>query len=61
MDFDLPREDDPRRLEVRRWFERHPNPTGRQVAEAGYAVPHWPRPWGLAADAELQLIIDEEI
>lgn len=61
MDFDLPREDDPRRLEVRRWFEQHPKPTGRQVAEAGYAVPHWPRPWGLAADAELQLIINDEI
>ena len=24
-------------------------------------MPHWPRPWGLKADAELQLIIDEEM
>lgn len=31
------------------------------MAEAGYATPHWPKPWGLAADAEMQLIIDEEI
>jgi alkylation response protein AidB-like acyl-CoA dehydrogenase len=61
MDFELPREDDPRRLQVRAWFQARPRPTGRELAEAGYATPHWPRPWGLAADAELQLIIDEEM
>lgn len=61
MDFDLPPENDPRRLEVRAWFDAHPKPTYRQLAEMGYVVPHWPRPWGLGADAELQLIIDEEI
>jgi 3-oxochol-4-en-24-oyl-CoA dehydrogenase len=61
MDFRLPPEEDPRRLEVRAWFKAHPRPTGRQLAEAGYTVPHWPRPWGLGADGELQLIIDEEI
>jgi alkylation response protein AidB-like acyl-CoA dehydrogenase len=61
MDFELPSEDDPRRLQVRTWFAEHPRPTGRALAEAGYATPHWPRPWGLAADAELQLIIDEEM
>jgi alkylation response protein AidB-like acyl-CoA dehydrogenase len=61
MDFDLPPDNDPRRLEVRAWFEAHPSPTYRQMAEAGYVVPHWPRPYGLEADAELQLIVDEEI
>lgn len=61
MDFDLPPENDPRRLEVRAWFDAHPKPTYRQLAEMGYVVPHWPKPWGLGADAELQLIIDEEI
>ncbi|HEX7775172.1 MAG TPA: acyl-CoA dehydrogenase family protein [Parvibaculum sp.] len=61
MDFDLPPDNDPRRLEVRAWFEARPKPSYRQMAEAGYVVPHWPRPWGLAADAELQLIVDEEI
>ena len=60
MDFDFPPDDDPRRLAVRGWFERNPQPTGREIAEAGYAVPHWPRPWGLAADPELQLIVAEE-
>ena len=24
-------------------------------------MPHWPKPWGLEADAELQLIIDQEM
>ena len=31
------------------------------MRKRGFAVPHWPLPWGLAADAELQLIIDDEI
>ena len=61
MDFDLPPDDDPRRLEVRRWLADHPSPTGRQLAEAGYVVPHWPEPWGLAADGLTQLMIDEEL
>ncbi|MGE0801421.1 MAG: acyl-CoA dehydrogenase family protein [Lautropia sp.] len=61
MDFDLPRDDDPRRLEVRAWLDRHPKADYRLLAERGYAVPHWPEPWGLAADAELQLIIEDEL
>jgi len=46
---------------VRVWFETRPRPSGRELAEAGYATPHWPHPWGLGADAETQLIIDEEM
>lgn len=61
MDFNLPGEDDPRRVEVRRWFEENPNPSYDQLAERGYTVPHWPAPWGLSADPETQLIIEEEI
>jgi alkylation response protein AidB-like acyl-CoA dehydrogenase len=61
MDFNLPAEDDPRRLEVRQWLENHPAPTYRALFERGFSVPHWPAPWGLSADAELQLIIDDEI
>src|SRR5260370_39783884 len=60
MDFNLPPENDPRRLEIRTFFEANPRPTGRQLAERGDTVPDWPRPWGLGADPELQLIIDEE-
>jgi 3-oxochol-4-en-24-oyl-CoA dehydrogenase len=61
MDFDLPVEDDPRRLAVRAWLSEHPTPSGRQLAEAGYVAPHWPAPWGLAADPIHQLIIDDEL
>jgi len=61
MDFDLPGEDDPRRSEVRRWLADHPTPTGRQLADAGYVAPHWPRPWGLDADPVHQIMIDEEL
>ncbi len=31
------------------------------LAEAGYVAPHWPRPYGLAASAAAQLVIDEEL
>ncbi len=61
MDFELPPEDDPRRLAVREWLAAHPDPTGPELAESGYVVPHWPRPWGLDADPIHQLIIDDEL
>ena len=61
MDFDLPPDDDPRRVAVRAWLDAHPRPTGRQLAEAGYVVPQWPPPWGLGADPIHRLIIDDEL
>jgi alkylation response protein AidB-like acyl-CoA dehydrogenase len=61
MDVDLPAEDDPRRIEVRRWFEEHPQPSPRELVDAGFVVPHWPRPYGLDADPALQLIIESEM
>jgi alkylation response protein AidB-like acyl-CoA dehydrogenase len=61
VDIDLPREDDPRRVAVRRWFEEHPQPTPADLVEAGFVVPHWPPPWGIDAEPELQLIIDDEL
>ncbi len=61
MDFELPAEDDPRRLAVREWIAEHPEPTGAELAEAGYVVPHWPAPWGLDADPIHQLILDDEL
>jgi len=54
-------DDDPRRVAVRDWLREHPRPTPRQLAEAGYVAPHWPRPYGLDADPVHQLIIDEEL
>ena len=56
----MPSHDDPRRVAVRTWLADHPNPTGRQMSEAGYVVPHWPAPWGLDANPMHQVIIDEE-
>src|SRR5919106_1533238 len=61
MFVELPADDDPRRLEVRSWLEEHPDPSGADLAEAGYIVPHWPRPWGLDADPMLQLVIEDEL
>jgi alkylation response protein AidB-like acyl-CoA dehydrogenase len=61
MDVDLPPEDDPRRVEVRAWFQANPQPTGDELVRAGYVVPHWPRPYGLDADPALQLIIESEM
>ena len=57
----MPGADDARRQEVRGWLAAHPSPSGRQLAEAGYVAPHWPRPWGLDADPITQLVIDEEL
>jgi 3-oxochol-4-en-24-oyl-CoA dehydrogenase len=61
VDLGLPGEDDPRRRQVSDWLQGHPRPDGRQLAEAGYVVPHWARPYGLDADPIAQLIIDEEL
>jgi alkylation response protein AidB-like acyl-CoA dehydrogenase len=61
MDFQLPADDDPRRLAIREWLAANPSPTGRQLAEAGYVTPHWPAPWGLGADGIHQVIIDDEL
>ena len=61
VDFDFPGDDDPRRQAVRDWIAANPDPTGRQLAEAGYVAPHWPAPWGLDADPIHQILIDEEL
>jgi 3-oxochol-4-en-24-oyl-CoA dehydrogenase len=61
MDFVMPAENDPRRVAVREWIASHPDPSGRELAEAGYVAPHWPSPWGLDADPIHQLIIDDEL
>jgi alkylation response protein AidB-like acyl-CoA dehydrogenase len=60
VDFNFPAEDDPRRQEVRGWFEANPSPTYKQIAERGLSAANWPAPWGIGADAEMMLIIEEE-
>jgi alkylation response protein AidB-like acyl-CoA dehydrogenase len=37
----------------------YPPDWNRRLAEGGYVVPHWPRPWGLDASPAEQLEIDE--
>jgi alkylation response protein AidB-like acyl-CoA dehydrogenase len=61
VDLGLPGDDDSRRCQVRNWLAEHPHPSGRQLAEAGYVVPHWSPPYGLDADPITQLVIDEEL
>ena len=61
MDFDFPPEDDPRRIEIREWISKNPDPSKQELVDAGYVVPHWPEPWGLSAKPMHQLIIDEEL
>ena len=61
MDFDLPPENDPRRLAVRAWLEENPEPNAGELVDAGYVVPHWPPPYGLDAGPMHQLIVDEEL
>jgi 3-oxochol-4-en-24-oyl-CoA dehydrogenase len=61
VDFELPGEDDPRRAQIRQWLAEQPRPSGRQMAEAGLVAPHWPRPYGMAADPIEQLVIDDEL
>lgn len=33
----------------------------RLLVDAGYAVPHWPKPWGRGAGAIEQLVLEEEL
>jgi alkylation response protein AidB-like acyl-CoA dehydrogenase len=61
VDIDLPAESDPRRAEIRAWLEQHPSPSPAALVDRGLVVPHWPEPWGLDAEPELQLIIDDEL
>jgi alkylation response protein AidB-like acyl-CoA dehydrogenase len=61
VDLGLPGDDDPRRSQVRKWLAQNPHPSGRDLAEAGYVVPHWAPPYGLDADPLTQLVIDEEL
>jgi alkylation response protein AidB-like acyl-CoA dehydrogenase len=61
---ELPAEAEPIRAEVRRFLETvNGLPADEQLyamVDAGYAVPHWPKPWGRQAGAVEQLVIEEE-
>jgi alkylation response protein AidB-like acyl-CoA dehydrogenase len=57
----LPPDDHPRRAEVRQWLSEHPAPTGADLLDAGYMVPHWSPPWGIYATASDMVIINSEL
>ena len=61
MDFNFPGSDDPRRADVRRWLADHSPPSPAELADAGYVAPSWPRPWGLGAGPDLQIIVGQEM
>jgi alkylation response protein AidB-like acyl-CoA dehydrogenase len=62
---DLPPEAQAYRTEAREFLRgyRATPPDSRRalLAESGYLVPHWPRPFGRAAGPVEQLVIDEEL
>ncbi len=61
---DLPPEAEAIRSEVRAFAERvrEMDEAARRATmiEEGYAMPHWPRPWGRDASAVEQLVIEQE-
>ena len=67
MTVQLSAEADSFRADVRAFLAEHapggrfPTDFPRRLAAAGYAAPHWPRPWGLDASPVQQLAIDEEL
>ncbi len=62
--FTLPSEADEHRRQAREALEKvRALPEDKQrdfLVDSGYLVPHWPKPWGRAADVLEQLVIEEE-
>jgi len=62
---ELPPEADTYRAEVRAFIDDYRAlPDDQQLGaflDSGYALAHWPKPWGRAANAVEQLVIDEEL
>ena len=62
---ELPPEADTYRAEVRAFVEQYrATPEPEQLKfflDSGYALAHWPAPWGRAAGAVEQLVIEEEL
>ena len=63
-DFELPPEADAYREEVRAIAAElaalEPDAQLTRLIDTGYVQPHWPKPWGRAAPAVEQLVIDAE-
>ncbi len=65
VSLDLPPEAEAIRADVRTEAVRIAALRGKEqrtaLVEAGLMVPHWPQPWGRAAGAVEQIVIDEEL
>ncbi|MEB3031224.1 acyl-CoA dehydrogenase [[Mycobacterium] nativiensis] len=63
--IDLPPEAERLRADIRAefaaWTDLDPQRLREKMIRTGYLMPHWPKPWGRAADAVEQLVIDEEL
>jgi alkylation response protein AidB-like acyl-CoA dehydrogenase len=63
--IELPPEAEAYRADVRAFAERYRStPEAEQLGvflDSGYALAHWPAPWGRAAGAVEQLVIEEEL
>ncbi|OBB38886.1 acyl-CoA dehydrogenase [Mycobacterium sp. 852002-51961_SCH5331710] len=63
--IDLPPEAEQLREEVRAefssWSGLDPKQLREKMIETGYVMPHWPKPWGRAAGAVEQLVIEQEM
>jgi len=61
---DLPPEAEPIRDTVREFVasvrDLEPDAQRAALIDAGYAVPHWPKPWGRDAGAIEQLVVEQE-
>jgi alkylation response protein AidB-like acyl-CoA dehydrogenase len=64
FEVELPPEADTHRREVRAFLDElraaDRAEWNRIIAESGYLVPYWPRPWGRDAEAVEQVVIDQE-
>ena len=64
LGIDLPPEAEELRVTTRAVAERLAALDGAaqrvELIDTGYVQPHWPKPWGRAAKALEQLVIDEE-
>jgi alkylation response protein AidB-like acyl-CoA dehydrogenase len=62
---DLPSESEDHRRDVRSFIETLVNISSEKYqatfARSGYLVPHWPKPYGRAADAVEQLVVEDEL
>jgi alkylation response protein AidB-like acyl-CoA dehydrogenase len=63
--LDLPDDGQPYRTQIREFLAGITGVSKEEqraaLVESGYALPHWPQPWGRAAGAVEQLVIEQEL